>query len=167
MDIMRLFLRRTHVLEGENLQPIQNINVRPGELCARKEIGFEYQRQMSCTIDLRNFWSVDFWSVDLSEASWKPPGFYIVVRCIREGGDFNAARKFEGSGGEIHLSIFNLDKAGSFMTVFQLGSSWVAPKVIGVAPDMCSDTARGTLPCRVFKVGPFAVFKRPWSICRP
>lgn len=62
---MRLLLRRTHVLEGENLQPIQNINVRPGELCARKEIEFEYQRQVSCATDLQNFG----FEVDLSEAS--------------------------------------------------------------------------------------------------
>lgn len=60
------------------------------------------------------------------------------------GGDFNAARKFEGTGGQIHLSICNLDKTGTFMRVFQLGSSWAVAEVIGVAPDMCSDTARGT-----------------------
>lgn len=179
MDIIRLLLRRTHVLEGENLQPIQNINVRPGEVCARKEIGVKYQRQVSCAIDLQNF---GFWSIDLSETSWEhpvnsitakyvtlnyPPGFCVVGGCIWEGGGFNAARKFEGSEGEIHLSICNLDKAGSLMSVFQLGSSWVAPKVIGVAPGIGSDTARGTLACRVFKLGPFAVFKRLQSICTP
>lgn len=32
------------------------------------------------------------------------------------GGDFNAARKFkEGSGGQIHLSICNLDKTAKFI----------------------------------------------------
>lgn len=67
----------------------------------------------------------------------------MAVGYMWGGGDFNAARKFEGSGGQIHLSICNLDKTGTFMRVFQLGSSWVVAEVIGVAPGMCSDTARG------------------------
>lgn len=141
-------------------------------MCVRKATGFKYQRQIPCTIDPQNFGFEAF-----SETSWKPPvdsirakyvtsnyppGLCIVVGSILGGGDFNAARKFGGSGSEIHLSIHNLDKTGSFINVFQLGSSWVAPKVMGMAPDMCSDTARGTLPCRVLKLGPLAVFKRPW-----
>lgn len=36
---------------------------------------------------------------------------------------------------EIQLSICNLDKTGLFMSVFQLGSYGVAPKVV-VAPEM-------------------------------
>lgn len=68
----------------------------------------------------------------------------MAVGCMWGGGDFNAARKFEGSGGQIHLFICSLDKTGTFMRVFQLGFSWAVAEVIGVAPDMCSDTARGT-----------------------
>lgn len=84
----------------------------------------------------------------------------MVVQCIWGGRDFNAARNFEGSGGKIHLCICSLDKTGSFMSVFQLGFYRVAPKGVGVAPDMCSDTARGTLAGRVFELGQLGVCER-------
>lgn len=58
----------------------------------------------------------------------------MVVQWIWGGGNFNAAKKFKGSGDQtLHLQF---DKTGLFMSVFQLGSYGVAPKVVVVAPEM-------------------------------
>jgi len=81
------------------------------------------------------------------------------------------------SGGESHLSVCNLDKtaefiqpqlkygsAGVLMAGREGGCSGLSPGTVAghgaIAWRTGSDTARGTPPHKVLKLGPLGVFKR-------